>query len=198
MKALVLYDSMGGNTQKVAEGIATVARSAQIQTTSIKLSDSTDFDFFDYYLVCIGSPVIEWLPTKPMMEFLKKKLKDYRLSGDIPPAIVPARADKFAICFGTNCGAHIGVDEASPMTEWMAAFLGHIGFQVLDKIHIPGEMRDFGQGSDWMTKETFEKINTLGVYGNIKGRPDENDLANLKQRVTGLISKLPRLNDSSA
>lgn len=191
MKTLVLFDSMGGNTQKVADRIQRIAESTGLESTILKLEEDLDLDFYDYDLVFLGSPVIEWLPTKEMMGFLKRKLKDYRLSGDIPSAAVSLRPGKFAVCFSTNCGAHIGVDEASPMTEWVASFFGHIGYQVLEKIHVPGEMRDFGQGSDWMSDEVFESLNTRGRYGNIQGRPNENDLAELEVRIKELLSSLP-------
>jgi hypothetical protein len=190
MNALVLYDSMGGNTKKVAERINEVARSNGLESNLLRLEEGLDVNFHDYDLVFLGSPVIEWLPTKKMMDFLKKKLKDYRLSGDIPSTEIPLRSGKFAVCFSTNCGAHIGVDEASPMTEWVASFFGHIGYQVLDKIHVPGEMRNFGQGSDWMDEEVFDSLNTRGKYGNIKGRPNEQDLAKLESRIKQLLDSL--------
>lgn len=191
MRTLILYDSIGGNTEKVAERLRGVAEGFGLNPSFCKLEEDTDLDFYDYDLVFLGSPVIEWLPTKKMMDFLKKKLRDYRLSGDIPSAAVAVRSGKYAICFGTNCGAHIGVDEASPMTEWLAAFLGHIGYQVIDKIHVPGEMRNFGQGRDWMDEDVFEDLNTLGQYGNIKGRPNEGDLATAEERVRERLNTLP-------
>jgi hypothetical protein len=190
MNTLVLFDSMGGNTQKVAERIQQVAQSNDIDSTLIRLEEGLVLDFYEYDLVFAGSPVIEWLPTKKMMDFLKKKLKDYRLSGDIPSTAIPLRPGKFAVCFSTNCGAHIGVDEASPMTEWVASFFGHIGYQVLDKIHVPGEMRNFGQGSDWMDEQVFESLNTQGKYGNIKGRPNEKDLAKLETHIKQILDSL--------
>ena len=63
MNALVLFDSMGGNTQKVAERIHQVTQAAGIDSTIAKLEEGFDVDFYDYDLVFLGSPVIEWLPT---------------------------------------------------------------------------------------------------------------------------------------
>ena len=188
MKGIILYDSMGGNTRKLAEKIRDVARLQGLACDIIKLEDDTELDFMEYDVVFLGSPAIEWLPTTKMMAFLKKKLKDYRLKGEIPSAAIPQRPGRLAVCFSTNCGAHIGIDEALPATQWMAAFLGHIGYKVLDQIHLPGEMRNFGQGSDWMTDQSFEDLNTLGVYGNIKGRPNADDLAELEKRLEDVLS----------
>jgi hypothetical protein len=190
MKTLVLYDSLGGNTERVARRIHEVVETRGHESTIVKLKEHTDLDFYDYELVFLGSPVIEWLPTKQMMGFVKRKLRDYRLRGDIPSCAVSVKPGRFAVCFGTNCGAHIGVDEASPMTEWLAAFLGHIGYRVVDKLHLPGEMRNFGQGADWMDAEVFESLNTLGEYGDIRGRPNEEDLMQLEQHVSNMLMSL--------
>ena len=187
MKAVLLYDSMGGNTEKAAARIHSVVEARGWQSTLVKLEDSTDVHFYDYDWVFLGSPVIEWLPTRTMMDFLKRKLRDYRVSGDIPPCAVTTRPGKYAVCFGTHCGAHIGVDEATPMTEWLASFLGHIGYRVLAKIHLPGEMRNFGQGRDWMDEAVFARLNTQGRYGDIKGRPNEGDLLDLQRRIEGVL-----------
>jgi hypothetical protein len=190
MKTLILYDSMGGNTEKVAQRIHSVVEAFGLESTIVKLGEDTNLDFYDYDLIFLGSPVIEWLPTKRMTEFLKGKLLDYRLNGKIPPCAVPTRTGKFAVCFGTNCGTHIGKDEALPMTEWMAAFLGHIGYRVLDKIHLPGEMRNFGQGRGWMDETILEKLNTCGKYGNVKGRPNEDDLMELEKHIRNILNSL--------
>jgi menaquinone-dependent protoporphyrinogen IX oxidase len=190
MKAVVLYDSMGGNTQKLAERIMDVTETKGLPCDIIKLEDDTELDFLDYDLVFLGSPAIEWLPTAKMMAFLKRKLKDYRLRGEIPSAAISHRPGHFAVCFSTNCGAHIGIDEALPATQWMGSFLAHIGYKVVDQIHLPGEMRNFGQGADWMTDQTFEALNTLGAYGNIKGRPNAEDLADLERRVDRMLGSL--------
>lgn len=190
MKAIVLYDSMGGNTQRLAERIMEVAQAKGLPCDIRRLEDDTELDFLDYQLVFLGSPAIEWLPTTKMMGFLKRKLKDYRLRGEIPSAAIPHRPGHFAVCFSTNCGAHIGIDEALPATQWMAAFLAHIGYRVVDQIHLPGEMRNFGQGADWMTDQTFHELNTLGVYGNIEGRPNAEDLADLERRLDEALDSI--------
>ena len=188
MKAIVFYDSMGGNTRKLAEKILEVIRKNGLACDMVKLEEDTELDFLDYDVVFLGSPAIEWLPTASMMAFLKRKLKDYRLKGEIPSAAIAHRDGHVAVCFSTNCGAHIGIDEALPATQWMASFLSHIGYKVVDQIHLPGEMRNFGQGADWMTDQTFEDLNTLGVYGDIRGRPNAEDLAELERRVQGVLN----------
>jgi len=193
MKILVLYDSLGGNTEKVAKKIHNVVKMASLESTLIKLDSNTELDFYNYDLAFIGSPDIAWLPTKNMMEFLQTKLQEHRLRGNILPC-APIRFGKFAVCFSTFCGAHTGVNEAISVTQWMASFFEHIGYIVLDRIHIPGEMRNFGQAKGWMNDEILKKLNTCGKLGNIKGRPNESDLIELEKRIKGLLDSLQYTN----
>jgi menaquinone-dependent protoporphyrinogen IX oxidase len=190
MKTLVLYDSMGGNTEKVAKKIHQVTSESGAVSTLIKLDESTELDFYDYDLVFLGSPDIEWLPTPKMMEFLhKKKLLEHRMRGDVLPS-APIRPQKFAVCFATFCGAHTGINEVLSVTQWLASFLEHIGYMVLEKIHIPGEMRNFGQAKGWMNDERLAGLNERGRLGNIKGRPNEHDLLDVETHVQGILSYL--------
>lgn len=190
MKSLILYDSMGGNTEKVAKKIYEVVRDSRIDATLIKLDANTKLDFYDYDLVFLGSPNIEWLPTPKMMEFLHtKKLLEHRIRGDVLAA-APILPGKFAVCFATYCGAHTGESEVIAATHWLASFFEHIGYLVLDKAHIPGEMRDFGQAKGWMNPERLKHLNTFGRLGNIIGRPNEQDLANVVKYTQGILARL--------
>lgn len=190
MKALILYDSMGGNTEKVAKKIHQVVNENNLSSTLIKLDENTELNFYDYGLVFLGSPDIEWLPTPKMMQFLHKvKLLEHRMHGDVLPS-APVLPGKFAVCFATFCGAHTGINEALSVTQWLASFLEHIGYMVLEKIHIPGEMRNFGQAKGWMNEERLLILNEQGRLGNIIGRPNEQDLLNVGVAAQGVLSYL--------
>ena len=146
-------------------------------------------EFYDYDLVFLGSPDIEWLPTKNMVEFLKKKMLEHRMRDDILPS-APILPGKFAVCFASFCGAHTGVSEVLSVTQWLASFLEHMGYLILDKIHIPGEMRNFGQAKGWMNEERLRHLNTCGRLGNIEGRPNNQDLLGVAKQVRGILSYL--------
>lgn len=60
----------------------------------------------------------------------------------------------------------------------MRAFLEHLGFLVLEEWHIVGEFKN------------SEENSTLGRFGNIRGRPDELDLAEVECRVAGILRAL--------
>ncbi len=177
MKSLVLFDSLGGNTEKVATTICKALDNEEILAHMMKVDKETHLDFHEYDLVFIGSPVIDWLPTQGMMDFVKKKMKNYNGKGLIKPS-APINPGKFGICFGTFAGPHIGKREALPMTMWLRSFLEHIGFIVLDEWHIVGEFKN------------KDDLNLNGRLGNIQNRPNRGDLMNIENRVVGIVASL--------
>ena len=168
---------MGGNTEKVAKAIAETLKENDGLPHLVKVAAGIDLDFYEYDLVFIGSPVIEWLPAATMMEFVKRTMKAYSAKGLVKPAS-PVIPGKFAVCFGTFAGPHTGEKEALPMTLWLASFLEHLGFSVLDAWHVVG---DFGNRPD---------LDVGGRLGDIRHRPNDNDIADVKNRVAGLLAFL--------
>ena len=177
VKSLVLYSSITGNTEKVAKRIAEVLKQKQYDVAFIKVDEITNIDLLAYDLVFLGSAVHQWLPTKTMMNYVKRMLKHYFSSGIIVPS-VPIRPGKYAICFCTYSGPHTGLSEAIPATKWLKAFLKHVGFTVPEEWHIVGEFKN------------NEENSTAGRLGNIKGRPNEHDLAEIENKVIGILNAL--------
>jgi menaquinone-dependent protoporphyrinogen IX oxidase len=73
-RAVVLYWSQTGNTEKVATSIEHGLKQGGVDTTLRKIQEAQDVDFFDYDLVCFGVPSYSWHPPKPADEYLKAKL----------------------------------------------------------------------------------------------------------------------------
>ena len=176
MKALVLFDSLGGNTEKVAERIHSTLARGGVDSEFVKVSDDTDPDLYDYDLLFLGYPVIAWGPTNTMRDFVMKKLGEYHKTRIQPSA--PLRPGKFAVSFCTFSGTHIGENEAVPLTKWFSSFLGHLGCQVMGEWNIVGEFHK------------TEEPNINGRLGDIRGRPNESDLLDVENRVKGLLAGL--------
>lgn len=178
MKALVFFDSLGGNTKKVAYTIYDTCCDLGVDCYCINLADvSDDFDFFVYDFIFIGSGVIDWLPTPNLMSFIKKQMKRYSVAGVIEPS-APLLPGKFGVCFGTFAGPHTGLSEAYPMTMWLRSFLEHLGYSVLDQWHTPGEFMN------------NDLLNKKGRMGDISGRPDQSDLKDIKNKTIGIIKSV--------
>ncbi len=76
MKALVIYDSIFGNTEKIAHAIGTVlAMSINVKVN--KISEITSEKLADYELLIIGSPTRQFRPTLALSRFLKKIPDNY-------------------------------------------------------------------------------------------------------------------------
>ena len=180
MKAIIFYDSLGGNTEKVARTIFETTKKQLPATEIVKVNKNTECNFLDYDLIFIGSPVVDWLPTQTMIDFVKKNLKKLNENGKIKPS-APMVPGKFSICFGTYGGPHIGKNEAEPMTMWFRSALEHMGFLVLDSWHTVGQFRKM---------DNMKELNTKGRLGNIENRPNESDLLNIKNRVEGTLASL--------
>ncbi len=176
MKSLILYDSMGGNTAKVAETIES-SLSKSMTPHIVKVEKELAIDLFDYDLIFIGSPVIDWLPTRIMMHFVKMKMKEYNSQGLIKPSS-PVIPGKFGISFGTFAGPHIGEKEALPMTAWLNSFIEHLGYTAIDQWHVVGKHHH------------NPEINKNGRLGNIEDRPNESDLSVIENRVNGIVASL--------
>jgi flavodoxin len=166
--ALVIYSSNTGNTEKVANAVREGLENAGLKVDLKKPQDAADIDFFDYNLVCVGSPSIEWQPAKPMADFLKSKLNFYRNQGKIKPC-APKVEGKNALVFCTYSGPHTGIDEATPAGKSMRQYLEHFGFNVVGEWYVPSEFHG------------REDLNTKGRLGDIRGKPTAEDLAKIKK-----------------
>lgn len=180
MKAVILYDSMTGNTENIAKQIELSLKNHGLDPILKKVTENTSLEILDYDLVFIGTPVIDWLPTNKIMDFVKKASADHKKSGKIQMSC-PIIPGKFAVSFCTFGGPHIGEREAIPATMWLRSFVEHAGFTSLGLWHIPGAFHSFP------TKDT---LNTKGRMGDISGRPNQSDLKDIEGRVSGLMQSI--------
>lgn len=82
-KTLIVYFSQTGNTEKVAHAIQQGLEDGGVQVTLKKPQEAGGLDYFDYDLVCVGSPSMEWQPAKPIIDLLRKNMAEYRKQGRI-------------------------------------------------------------------------------------------------------------------
>jgi hypothetical protein len=175
MDAVIVYWSKSGNTEKVA---LTIQESLEETGTDVlikKVEDIGDIDFYDYDLVCIGFPSYQWSLPEPMDEFLKSKFKAYRKQGHVKTG-APKVSGKNALIFCTYSGPPTGIREAIPAGLYAGQFFEHLGFTVLEEFYVVGEFH----GS--------EEASTKGKLGDIRGRPNEEDLQKVKQDVIRIIN----------
>ena len=177
-KALVLYWTKNGNTEKVARRIHDTLQRAGMTVSIERISPELTVEYLDYNLIFLGAPVYENLSPKPVLVFLSKnrKREGVKLLASAPE--VPGVA---AVPFCTYGGGHTGYNEAEPMLKHIGQYFEREVFRVVDHLALVGGF-----------PEAEESYNTEGRFGDIRQRPDEHDQQELAWRVRGILRRLHR------
>ena len=170
MRAIIVYWSKTGNTEKVALAIdrgLQEAGASVVLTRLKKASDAEEIDLFAYDLVCVGFPSYGWRPPSPVEKFLNAK---FRECGDVGRIKIgaPKVPGKNALIFCTYSGPHTGKREATPAVLYAGQFFEHLGFDVVGEWYVVGEFHGWDDGS------------TKGRLGDIRGRPNAQDLEKIR------------------
>lgn len=174
-RAVTLFWSAGGNTRKVAEAIHQTLEQLGVDSRLEDIEGDPQVDYFDYQLVFAGAPVYAYLPPEQATAFLKARQKQ---TGVLPAA--PEKPGHFAVTFCTYGGPHSGPREAIPALKYMGQFFEHAGIRVVDEWAVVGEFH----------AERRKPMNFAGRMGDITGRPNEADLADIRGRTLGLLRRL--------
>jgi len=183
-KALIIYFSSTGNTQKVAFAIERGLRKGGLEPTIKRVSEAFDEDYYDYDLVCFGTPCFHALPPPPVIKLVHKNFARYRKH---PSEVrVPARRipGKYALVFVTFSGPHVGVAEALPAGKLLVQEFEHLGFEVKGEWYFVGEFHGWKQGS------------TRGKMGDIRGRPNAEDLVRIEEKTIELARSLEPIREN--
>jgi hypothetical protein len=176
-KAVVVYWSRTGNTERVARCVRDGLADAGVDVSLLRTDEADGVDYFDYDLVCIGFPSYEWHTPKPVTDYLKKNLNVHRKEGKVKLGS-PRVPGKHALVFCTYSGPHTGIDEATPAGDYAGQFFDHIGFTLLDKWYVLCEY--IGN----------KAASTEGRMGDIRGLPTEDELAKIREDAYKLAEKL--------
>jgi hypothetical protein len=177
-KALIIYYSVTGNTEKVALAIERGVRIAGLEPTIKKSSEASEEELFDYDLICFGTPVLHAFVPPPVNKFIRKKSREYGARNQmmVPCLKIPG---KIAFVFVTYSGPHIGIDEASPAGMYVKSFFGHLGFDVKEEWYVIGEFRGLGK--------LGKMYSIRGFLGDIRGRPNAEDLVRIEEKTIKVV-----------
>ncbi len=179
LKVLAIYWSATGNTEKVADTIRKTLVAEGIRPMVKKIAEAEEEELYDYDLVFLGTPSYQFLPPQPVMNYISQKMKVHRERGDIKLG-APKLEGKAAVIFCTYSGPHTGINEATPVGEYLGQFFEHIGFDVVAKWYTVGEFHN------------QEELSTRGKLGDIRGRPNAQDLLEIENNVRTLMGSLRR------
>ena len=177
MKILNLYFSSTGNTEKVATRIGQTAQELGHEVKALKItSKDTEVDILQYDVIFAGSGVYGQMPGEALIEFHRRLFREYREKGEIKPA-APRRSSAKAIIYCTYGGVHTGINEAIPVVKYMGQFFDHLGYEIVGEWYIVGEYHP----------EAMRSHSVTGRLGDIRGRPNEEDLRDVAERVKGIL-----------
>ena len=177
LKALVVYFSGTGNTEKVANAIRNGLEKEKVKPTLLKVQEAAREELYDYDLVFLGSPNYEWLPAQPVMRFIQEKMQLHRQRGDIK-LCAPRIPSKTAVVFCTYSGPHTGINEALSTGKYMGQLFEHLGFEVAGEWYIVGE------------QHAHPELSVMGKGGDIRGRPNEQDLSKVENDASKLVRSI--------
>jgi flavodoxin len=169
-----LYWTAGGNTEKVARAAERGLKSAGVAPEVRLFADAGDIDLHAYDLVLLGAPSYHFLPPQPVLDWIKDRMAFHRQRGDIKPA-APEMSGKRAVVFITYSGQHTGIDEATTAGDYLGQFLAHIGIRVAEKWYVVGKFHG------------NEAASTLGRLGDIRHRPNTEDLKRIERAAAALV-----------
>jgi hypothetical protein len=177
MRILNLYHSQTGNTHKIALRIAEAAKSLGHSVDTLQAAKELEADVLVYDFSFVGSGVYQWLPGKPMLDFLRATRQRYSQAGYIRPCS-PRLPGRHVVIYCTYGGVHTGINEAVPAVKFCGQLFDHLGITVLDEWYFIGDFKS----------DEFKRHNTGGRFGDITGRPDEHDLKDVSERVQAILT----------
>jgi flavodoxin len=167
-RSLILYQTMSGNTEKVALRFRKVFEKKGWECDMFKVDknmsvEDLPFKFQDYDFICAGSGVYAALPGKEITDLIFKYAHQTKRDGKIVRVhrkIVPG--PKRGVVFVTFAGTHLGPKEAEPSLSLLELEIEHLKFKCAGKFSCPGNIGNHPTPGYW--------------YGDIRNRPSERDL----------------------
>ncbi len=177
MNVLNLYFSSTGNTEKVAKRIEKSVQELGHKVETVKItSKDIKVDILQYEFVFVGSGVYGQLPGKELMELYRELLQRYVGIGEIKPC-APRRPSAKIVVYCTYGGVHTGNNEAIPAVKYMGQLFDHLGYEIVGEWYLVGEYKT----------ENLLEHSVSGRLGDIRGRPNEEDLSEVTERVKGIL-----------
>ena len=177
MNVLNLYFSSTGNTEKVALKIEKTVQELGHNVNTLKVTKQhKEIEILDYDFVFVGSGVYQQLPGKPLMELFRELLQSYVKRGEIRSG-APRRPNAKTVVYCTYGGAHTGINEAIPAVKLMGQLLDHLGYTIVGEWYLVGEYKT----------EKHRERSMDGRLGDIRGRPNEEDLRDVAEKVKGIL-----------
>ena len=176
MRIINVYYSQTGNTEKIARKIDDTLCAMGHEVETLQAAKGKEIDFLKYDFVFANFVVYELLPGKAILDMLRSHSHKYSDEGKMR-SCSPRIPDKKAVIYCTYAGVHTGIHEAVPAIKFTGQLFDHLGFVIVAEWYFIGDFKT----------EQMKHLNAVGRMGDITGRPDEHDLKDVEELVTGII-----------
>lgn len=173
-KAIILYDSVYGNTKKVAMSLSRGLEAGGLYVDSCSIQDFDNIELKNYEVIGIGGPTHFHGASKHLKSFLKriKYLKmedkygfafetkgDFRLAGSAARRVTRyLKKMKLKIIHPTFTG--IVLNKEGPLQENTSDMMEQAGLNISDKVNISNTQKEINQGIKYL------KNSSINLYLN--------------------------------
>jgi len=177
LSSVVLCWSAGGNTVQMAQAAVQGLQEAGAEVTLLSMTDlrAEEIDLAGYHLVGLACPSYHFGAPAPVRRYVEQALRKHEVR-----ARAPVLTHRWGVAMVTYAGPHTGIDEATPAGDYLVQGLRHIGRQVRGVWYTVGAFHG----------DPDQENNRLGWLGDIRGRPNEHDLAVITANARGLAHVL--------
>lgn len=195
-KALILYATSTGNTEKVAKQFAEVLEAYAWDCTSVQLEDDTNLTangiyVDDFDLVLLGTPVISGGPSPVVASKLAlvgvEPPRLYRNQMIFPGSLFRPEHSPLGVVFATYSGETFGPREAVPALDMAGIYLQYLFMDVIGKFACPGR-KESKNTIDLLASDLGMSPNEIAqLMGKYERNPDDPQFLALSEDSIAML-----------
>lgn len=147
-KALIVYYSMFGNTEKIARALAEGLQSGGCEVETAKVDTVKFEEIRDIDLLCVGTPVHAWNISKPAKKFLEQLERQGAFNG------------KRAFAFDTKMKSRMAGTAGGKIEKR----LKHLGFEIIEPAKsaiVKGREGPLEEGAEDTFRQLGKELSTV-------------------------------------
>ena len=200
-KAIILYSSITGNTEQIAQKFYDVFKAYNFDVQLEKVHPSRDWVkepvyFDDCDILCIGSPVIAALPYKELSSVIGWSGKHVEFfKGARPDPSNPPRL-KLGVAFATFGGTVAGPRECIATLELEKEYLQLYGFTPVAQFACPGKQLRHGPVDELNEKLKIDIDDAQALLQRYKEDPKASEFEEMDLKTLEIVKRAAESEDT--
>ena len=193
--AIVMYSSITGNTEKIAQVFADVLKKYNFNVSLEKVHPARDYEkepiyFDDCDFLCIGAPIIAALPYKEMSAVVGWSGKHVELyKGERPNPSNPSRL-RVGMAFATFGGTVAGPRECIPTLELEKEYLQLYGFTPVGQFACPGKQLRHGPVDEINMRLKIDIDDAQALLQRYMDNPESEEFVNMDPKKLEVVQQV--------